>query len=50
MIRHAGVKRWLKVVRKEVHLFESINFPFSSGIAVVRVLRDDAWDLVRSAS
>jgi hypothetical protein len=43
MIRNSGVKRWLKCIRKETELFESIDFPFSSGLALVRVLQDGAW-------
>jgi hypothetical protein len=37
------VKRWLKFLRREEELFEAIDFPFSSGVALVRVLQDDAW-------
>jgi len=43
IVRNSGVKRWLKLIRKERDLFEFIDFPFSSGVAMVRVLRDDAW-------
>ena len=43
MVRNSGVKRWLKLVRRETELFETIDFPFSSGVALVRVLQDDAW-------
>lgn len=43
MLRHAGVKRWLKVLKKEESSFEVINFPFSSGVALVRVLEPTAW-------
>ncbi len=43
LVRHAGVKRWLKVVRREKSLFEIVDFPFASGVALVRVLEDDAW-------
>jgi hypothetical protein len=44
LIGEAGVKRWLKKVRKNLSCFEVINFPFSSGVAVVRVLRENAWE------
>ena len=37
MIRHAGVKRWLKVVKRDSECFEVVDFPFSSGLALVRV-------------
>jgi len=43
MLRHAGVKRWLKVLKKDEEFFEVINFPFSSGVALVRVLHDKIW-------
>lgn len=43
MVRHAGVKRWLKRVKKEKEAFETVDFPFSSGIALVRVLQDKVW-------
>lgn len=44
LVRHAGVKRWLKTVSKEKELFEVIDFPFSSGVALVRVLSDGVWE------
>jgi predicted O-methyltransferase YrrM len=44
MLRHSGVKRWLKVLKKEEEYFELINFPFSSGVAMVRVCTDKAWE------
>jgi pimeloyl-ACP methyl ester carboxylesterase len=37
-LRHSGVKRWLKVVKDHQGLFEVIDFPFSSGVALVRIL------------
>lgn len=43
LVRHAGVKRWLKEVKRQKDLFEIVDFPFSSGVAIVRVLDDDAW-------
>ena len=42
-LRHAGVKRWLRSVAHERALFELVDFPFASGVALVRVLQDDAW-------
>ena len=44
LVRHAGVKRWLKTIAKEKEHFETIDFPFSSGVALVRVLRDGPWE------
>lgn len=43
MLRHAGVKRWMKVLKKEERAFEVINFPFSSGVALVRVVEPTVW-------
>jgi hypothetical protein len=43
IVRNSGVKRWLKFLRRETEIFEAIDFPFSSGVALVRVLQDDAW-------
>jgi predicted O-methyltransferase YrrM len=43
LVRHAGVKRWLKVVGHEPGAFEVLDFPFSSGVAMVRVLCDATW-------
>ena len=43
LVHHAGVKRWLNAVRQERKLFEVVDFPFSSGVAIVRLLEDDAW-------
>lgn len=49
LVRHAGVKRWLKVVKRESALFDIVDFPFASGVAIVRVLEDNAWKLLGSA-
>jgi predicted O-methyltransferase YrrM len=43
LLHHAGVKRWLKILKREGMFFEVINFPFSSGVALVRVLQDKVW-------
>ncbi len=48
MVRHAGVKRWLKSVERQKDAFEMVDFPFSSGVAIVRVLVDDAWKCLES--
>lgn len=42
-LHHAGVKRWVRILKKEEKAFEVINFPFSSGVALVRVLEPAAW-------
>lgn len=44
LIRHSGVNRWLKILKKEEAFFEVVNFPFSSGVALVRVLQDKIWN------
>ena len=43
LVRHSGVKRWLKILKAKNDLFEVVDFPFSSGVAIVRPLTDDAW-------
>jgi len=43
LVRHAGVKRWLKILKAKEDLFEVVDFPFSSGVAIVRALKEDAW-------
>lgn len=43
LLHHAGVKRWLKILKREEEFFEIINFPFSSGVALVRVMQDTLW-------
>jgi hypothetical protein len=43
LIRHAGVKKWLKFIKSREEAFEVVNFPFSSGVALVRVLNPDVW-------
>jgi hypothetical protein len=43
ILGHSGVKRWTKTLKKEKKAFEVIDFPFSSGVALVRVLEPDVW-------
>jgi hypothetical protein len=43
LLNHAGVKKWLKFLQRHEEAFEVINFPFSSGVALVRVLDPSAW-------
>ena len=50
LVRHAGVKRWLKAVKRQRELFEVVDFPFSSGVAIVRMLKDDAWRFLQPSS
>ena len=45
IVRHAGVKRWIKTVARRTEDFEVLDFPFSSGVALVRVLRDGPWNV-----
>ncbi|HZZ91384.1 MAG TPA: class I SAM-dependent methyltransferase [Usitatibacter sp.] len=42
-LRHAGVKRWLKVLEREPSRFQLVDFPFASGVALVRLLDDSPW-------
>lgn len=50
LVRHAGVKRWINILKRESSMFEVIDFPFSSGVAIVRVLEEDAWKSLGPAS
>ena len=50
LVHHAGVKRWLNAVRSQKDLFEVVDFPFSSGVAIVRVLDGGAWRSLESSS
>ena len=44
LLRHAGVKRWLKrKAARHKAAFEYVDFPFSSGVALVRVLEPSVW-------
>jgi len=43
LLHHAGVKRWVNVLKREEKAFEFVNFPYSSGVALVRVLEPNAW-------
>jgi hypothetical protein len=47
-VRHAGVKRWLNIVKREIGLFEVVDLPFSSGVAIVRVVEENAWRWLES--
>lgn len=42
-LKHAGVKRWIEILKKDENLFEVVNFPFASGVALVRIVKDNAW-------
>ena len=51
LLHHAGVKRLVNVLKKEDKAFEFVNFPYSSGVALVRVVEHGAWkQLDHSAS
>lgn len=43
MLRHAGVKKWLKLLKQDEQAFEVVDFPFSSGVALVRIVEPKAW-------
>jgi predicted O-methyltransferase YrrM len=47
VLRHSGVKRWLNTIKKNNQLFEVIDFPFSSGVALVRILQDETWGFIQ---
>src|SRR5262249_39120238 len=46
LVRHAGVKRFLKVVAARPADFEVVDFPFASGVALVHVLREGPWERI----
>lgn len=43
LFNHAGVRKWMKFVKHHEGAFEVINFPFSSGVALIRVIDPAAW-------
>jgi predicted O-methyltransferase YrrM len=43
ILQHSGVKKWLNSIRMYKEFFEVIDFPFSSGVALVRVCKANAW-------
>jgi predicted O-methyltransferase YrrM len=42
MIGHSGVKRWLRMLERDQDHFEVVDFPFSSGVAIVRI-KCEGW-------
>jgi hypothetical protein len=44
IVRNSGVRRWLKLIKRQKDYFEIIDFPFASGVAIVHVLEDEAWN------
>ena len=43
ILGHAGVKRFIRELKTESDCFELIDFPFSSGVALVRLLKEKPW-------
>ncbi len=43
LLNHAGVKKWMKFIKRHKEYFEVVNFPFSSGVALVRVIDPAIW-------
>lgn len=43
LLNHAGVKKWMRFLKRHEDAFEVINFPFSSGVALIRVIDPSAW-------
>ncbi len=43
ILQHSGVKKWLNTIKVYKEFFEVIDFPFSSGMAIVRVRKANAW-------
>lgn len=48
LLRHAGVKRLTRIIARQSQDFELLDFPFSSGVSLVRVLRDGPWEPLTS--
>ncbi|AEB08093.1 class I SAM-dependent methyltransferase [Desulfobacca acetoxidans] len=46
MLQHSGVKKWLSTIKAYKEFFEVIDFPFASGVALVRVRKANAWKQV----
>lgn len=44
LVRHAGVRRLTRLIGRRREDFELIDFPFDSGVAMVRVLRNGPWE------
>lgn len=42
-LNNAGVKKWLNLIKQRGDAFEVVNFPFSSGVGLVRVLNPGVW-------
>jgi hypothetical protein len=43
-LRHAGVKRWLRTKASRYKAaFKYVDFPFASGVAILRVLEPSVW-------
>ena len=43
IIGNSGVRRWLNFIKREKEIFRMIDFPFASGLAIVRIMQGDAW-------
>lgn len=43
MLHHSGVKKWLKLLKTHPDRFEAVDFPFDSGVALIRVLDTTPW-------
>jgi len=44
LLGHAGVARWLRLLDRDRYRFQLVDFPFSSGVALVRVVGDGFWE------
>ena len=47
LLGHAGVKRWVMLAQKAGDCVEVIDFSFSSGVALVRVVTSKAWKRIQ---
>lgn len=46
LVKNSGVMKWLKVLKTREKAFEIINFPYSSGVALVRVVDPKGFECI----
>jgi len=46
LVRNSGVMKWIRVLKAQEKAFEIINFPYSSGVALVRVLDPKGFECI----
>lgn len=46
LVHNSGVMKWIKVLKSREKAFEIINFPYSSGVALVRVVDPEGFECI----